>query len=60
MALFNYTVISYTGKKINGQIEARDRATAVSTLRKSQLIIVDIRELKGEGLSRKAGSSLRI
>jgi len=54
MPLFNYTVISYTGKKINGQIEARDRSTAISTLRKSQLIIVDIRELKGEGLKQKS------
>lgn len=46
MPVFSYVVTDYAGQKIKGRIEAKDRATVINSLRKSQLIIISLKELK--------------
>lgn len=46
MAVFQYVATDYTGQKIKGQLEAKDSASVVATLRKSQLIVISITETK--------------
>jgi len=46
MPSFLYVAIDYTGQKVKGQIEAKDRASVISSLRKNQLIVVSIRQAK--------------
>ena len=52
MATFQYTAVDGKGKKLNGQLEARDREAAVANLRKSHLFPLFVSELK-------QGASLR-
>jgi len=56
MPFFKYVVIDSTSQKINGLIEAKDRASIIDSLRKSQLIIISLKELKGKGLIKKKGN----
>jgi len=46
MSLFSYTATDYSGQKITGRMEAKDRAVLINNLRKNQLVIIAIRELK--------------
>lgn len=46
MPFFKYVVVDYSGHKIKGWMEAKDRASIVNSLRKSQLIIISLREVK--------------
>lgn len=48
MPVFQYIATDYTGQKIKGQIEAKDSASVVSTLRRSQLIVISIVEVKSK------------
>jgi len=56
MPFFKYVVMDSTGQKVNGLIEAKDRASITDSLRKSQFIIVSVKELKGKGLIKKKGN----
>ncbi len=53
MPFFKYVVIDSTSNKIRGLIEAKDRASIIDSLRKSQFVIVSLKELKGKGLLKK-------
>jgi len=44
MAVFDYTAVDYAGRKVNSQVEAKDRNSAISKLRKTRLVIISIRE----------------
>jgi type IV pilus assembly protein PilC len=54
MPTFIYTAVDYAGVKTKGEMDAKDREAVVNTLRKSQLIIVSLREAK-EGESNALG-----
>jgi type IV pilus assembly protein PilC len=56
MPFFKYVVLDSTGQKVNGMMEAKDRASITDSLRKSQFIIVSVKELKGKGLIKKKGN----
>ncbi|MBM3246633.1 MAG: type II secretion system F family protein [Candidatus Omnitrophica bacterium] len=58
MPVFNYLATDYTGHKIKGRIEAKDRVSVINSLRKTQLIIISVTELKEKegGLLRKSGA----
>ena len=47
MALFNYTAINTTGKKLQGNVDARNREIAISLLKNQGLTVVAISEKKG-------------
>lgn len=49
MALFNYVASNDKGQKIKDQIEAKDRASAIDVLRKNQLVIISIEEIREQG-----------
>lgn len=57
MPVFGYVVTDYTGQKIEGRMEAKDRALVISNLRKNQLLIISVRELKEKEVKalRKSG-----
>lgn len=61
MPVYSYTVADYTGQKINGRMEAKDKTTVINNLRKSQLIIISLRELKEKEVKAlKRGGKLRL
>jgi type IV pilus assembly protein PilC len=57
MPVFRYVATDYAGQKIKGQIDAKDRASVVNSLRKSQLMVISITEAKEEaaGFFRRTG-----
>ncbi len=55
MPNFIYVVIDYAGQRIKGQMEANDRASVINSLRKNQLIIISVKELKGRQKGIKTG-----
>jgi len=46
MPLFKYVATDYTGQKIRGQIDAKDRSSVVSSLRKSRLMVISVSEVR--------------
>ena len=42
MPIFTYVVVNDTGQKVKGQMEARDRASVVDSLRKKEWIIISV------------------
>lgn len=50
MPSFLYVAIDYTGQKVKGHIESKDRASVISSLRKNQLIIVSIKQVNEKDL----------
>ncbi len=57
MPIFRYVATDYSGQKIRGQVEAKDRASVISTLRKSQLMVISITETKEKagGIFKRGG-----
>jgi len=55
MPVFSYVASDYTGQRVKGQIEAKDRASVIASLRKDQLVIISIKEVKESGFFKKAG-----
>jgi type IV pilus assembly protein PilC len=47
MALFNYTAINTSGKKLQGNVDARNREIAISLLKNQGLTVIAISEKKG-------------
>lgn len=58
MPVFRYVATDYAGQKIKGQIEAKDRASVVNSLRKSQLMVISITQAKEEaaGFFKRTGT----
>jgi len=50
MPVFRYVATDYAGQKIKGQIDAKDRASVVNSLRKSQLMVISITQAKEEAV----------
>jgi type IV pilus assembly protein PilC len=46
MPNFIYVVTDQAGQKIKGQMDAKDRAAVINSLRKNQLIIISVKETK--------------
>ena len=42
MALFRYVASDYAGRKIKGVIRASDRESVINSLRKEQLVIINV------------------
>ncbi|MFH1397545.1 MAG: type II secretion system F family protein [Candidatus Omnitrophota bacterium] len=55
MALFEYEVIDYSGKRIKGEIESKDRIQAINSLRKSNFTILDLNEVRMSATDKKKG-----
>jgi type IV pilus assembly protein PilC len=55
MPAFSYVATDYTGQRIKGQIEARDRASVIASLRKDRLVIISIKEARESIFFRKGG-----
>jgi len=50
--IFQYRAVDYTGRKVSGRIKAKDRASIINSLRKGQLFIISVVEIK----EKKAGA----
>ncbi len=60
MPIFDYVATDTSGQKVKGQMEAKDRATAINSLRKSQLVIIAIKESKERVMASKKKGKVKL
>lgn len=60
MAKFNYSAKDRSGKSIKGEIEAPDKAKALETLRKRELLILKLEEIKTSSFSLNFGGKEKV
>lgn len=60
MPIFDYVATDSAGQRTKGQMEAKDRVTAINSLRKSQLIIIAIKESKERVMASKKKSKVKL